>query len=397
MENKKQTITAPSYIKKFSCIGGTCEDTCCAGWHIAIDEETYKKYKKVKDKTMQARLNKELVQKKSEISKEHVAKIKLKNGRCAFLNKEDWCDIYSQLGESYLSHTCTLYPRTINKINDTLEYSMTFSCPEACRHILLAPEGIKFEQLKEGWQVQTISADIQLEVKGVRWQDYLLELRSWMIELVQDRSYPLETRLYLLRKEAKKLNQIILQGGVKKIKQTLKQLKQDRVAPNQVSYVEDEMRVSKEAIALAKYLENFSKEKKLKSDRYMACLKETLVGLGFDEEGQIVLEEAKMLYIKGINQYYKPFLDEKSYILENYLVNYIFERCIPLDGDTLLESYERMTLYYKLIRVHLVGLANHNQGLTDEKIVKFIQSFSKVFDHNDEYFKGVLEFSRYIE
>lgn len=397
MENKKQMIIAPSYIKNFSCIGGTCEDTCCAGWHIAIDEETYKKYKKVKDKTMQARLNKELVQKKSEISKEHVAKIKLKNGRCAFLNKEDWCDIYSQLGEGYLSHTCTLYPRTINKINDTLEYSMTFSCPEACRHILLSPEGIKFEAVEEGWQVQTISADIKLTAKGIKWQDYLVVLRKWMIELIQDRNYSLERRLDLLGQEVTKLNQIILHGGVKKIEQTLKQLRQDRTSLSQGNLVEDEMKVSKEAIALAKYLESFSKDKKLKSDRYMECLKEALVGLGFDEDGKIVLEEAKALYIKGMNQYYRPFLDKKSYILENYLVNYIFERCIPLDGNTLLESYERMALYYKLIRVHLVGLANHNQGLTEEKIVKFIQSFSKVFDHNDEYFKGVLEFSKYID
>lgn len=390
-------IIAPEYIKNFSCIGGSCEDTCCAGWYIAIDEETYKKYKKVKDKNMQARLNKELVQKKSEISKEHVAKIKLKNGRCAFLNKEDLCDIYTQLGEGYLSHTCTLYPRTINKINDTLEYSMTFSCPEACRHILLRPEGIKFESLEEGWQVQTISADIQLGTKSARWQDYLLELRSWMLELVQDRSYPLETRLHLLGQEAQKLNKLILQGGTKKIEQTLSQFKQDRVLPNEINNIEDEMKVSKEAIALAKYLENFSKEKKLKSDRYLACLEQALVGLGFNSEGQVVLEESKALYIKGVNQYYRPFLEEKDYILENYLVNYIFERCIPLDGNTPFESYERMVLYYKLIRVHLVGLAQHDEGLTEEKIVKFIQSFSKVFDHNDEYFKGVLEFSRYIE
>lgn len=395
MEKKKQEIIAPHYLKGFSCIGGSCEDTCCAGWYIAIDEGTYKKYKKVKDTKMKARFDKELVQKKSEVSKDHVAKIKLKNGRCAFLNKENWCDIYSSLGESYLSHTCTLYPRTINRVNDTLEYSLAFSCPEAARQILLNPEGIRFEEVEKAWEIQTISADLKLSPKKQMWKDYLLELRGWMIKLIQDRNYPLETRLYLLEKEAIELNRIILQSGPKKLEQTLRQMEKDRDLNTGV-YEGDENRVSKEGIALAKYLENLSKEKKLKSDRYLDCLSKTLVGLGFDEEGKVILEEAKAKYMEGYNKYYAPFLEERGYILENYLVNYIFERCIPLDGNTLVESYERMSLYYKLIRMHLIGIANSYEELSEVAIVRFIQSFSKVFDHNEEYFKGVLEFSKYI-
>ena len=28
----------PDYYEKFSCIAGACEDTCCAGWEIDIDD-----------------------------------------------------------------------------------------------------------------------------------------------------------------------------------------------------------------------------------------------------------------------------------------------------------------------------------------------------------------------
>ena len=38
----------PDYYKKFQCIASKCEDTCCAGWQIAIDERSLKKYKNVK-------------------------------------------------------------------------------------------------------------------------------------------------------------------------------------------------------------------------------------------------------------------------------------------------------------------------------------------------------------
>ena len=37
-------IRVPEYFKDFKCIASECEDTCCAGWGIVIDDETYKKY-----------------------------------------------------------------------------------------------------------------------------------------------------------------------------------------------------------------------------------------------------------------------------------------------------------------------------------------------------------------
>ena len=37
----------PDYYEKFSCIAGACEDTCCAGWEIDIDDKSYEYYKTV--------------------------------------------------------------------------------------------------------------------------------------------------------------------------------------------------------------------------------------------------------------------------------------------------------------------------------------------------------------
>ena len=30
----------PDYYRQFTCIGGECPDTCCAGWEIVIDDKT---------------------------------------------------------------------------------------------------------------------------------------------------------------------------------------------------------------------------------------------------------------------------------------------------------------------------------------------------------------------
>ena len=120
----------PSYFDDFRCIGGACEDTCCAGWYLPVDEATYKKYKKVKDPVMKRRLDKELVARKGGVTADNVAKIKLKNNRCAFLAGDGLCELYTQLGAHYLSESCQLYPRTFNQVNDTVECSLTLSCPD---------------------------------------------------------------------------------------------------------------------------------------------------------------------------------------------------------------------------------------------------------------------------
>ena len=76
--------TYPDYYERFKCVAGECEDTCCAGWQIVIDEESLEKYKKItkgKDKRIDF--------------KEGVFKQDIER-RCAFLNSDNLCDMYTQ-------------------------------------------------------------------------------------------------------------------------------------------------------------------------------------------------------------------------------------------------------------------------------------------------------------
>ena len=38
--------TFPDYYKEFQCTADRCEDTCCAGWAIVIDDGTLKRYRR---------------------------------------------------------------------------------------------------------------------------------------------------------------------------------------------------------------------------------------------------------------------------------------------------------------------------------------------------------------
>ncbi|MGB8454189.1 MAG: hypothetical protein WCD89_17895 [Anaerocolumna sp.] len=40
-------ILKPHYYDEFTCIGGECPDTCCAGWNIEVDKKSAEIYKNV--------------------------------------------------------------------------------------------------------------------------------------------------------------------------------------------------------------------------------------------------------------------------------------------------------------------------------------------------------------
>ena len=131
-------IRVPEYFKDFKCIASECEDTCCAGWGIVIDDETYKKYQKVEG-AFGDRLRSEIVHDAGENI------FVLKGNNCPFLNENKLCDIYKEVGEDALCYTCKQYPRYIEEFGGLREIGISLSCPEAARIILRNSKKATFE------------------------------------------------------------------------------------------------------------------------------------------------------------------------------------------------------------------------------------------------------------
>ena len=104
--------TIPHYYKKFQCIAGECPDTCCAGWQIVIDDRTREKYRRAEG-AFGNRLHNSIDWKESCFQQYE--------GRCAFLNDENLCDIYQESGKEMLCRTCRNYPRHIEEFEGSRE------------------------------------------------------------------------------------------------------------------------------------------------------------------------------------------------------------------------------------------------------------------------------------
>lgn len=378
-------LLVPQYMKQFSCIGSACEDSCCIGWRVNIDEETYKKYKKTSDAELKPLFAKNVTRQRSNASSKSYAKIKMdKGGNCSFLSEEKLCRVQMNLGEEFLSNTCAVYPRSINSINDVVEKSATMSCPEAARLALLNPNGVEFDEVEEpantpGFIVRNLKTD---ELKKTP-QKYFWELRIFSIQVLQDRTYTLSERLILLGMFYQKVQEYIDQGYIDEIPNIIAKytnVMADRGMKAMLVEVPSQLAIQME---LCKELVDYRYSQGINSHRYFECLTEMLSGINYTKESTV--EEVTNHYKKAIEDYYNPFMSEHEYILENYVVNHVFKNLFPFELKTLFDDYVMLIIHYSMIKLHLIGMAGFHQGLTTDLIIKLIQSFAKTVEHNNTY------------
>ena len=172
-------ITFPAFYKEFSCIADACPDTCCAGWQIMIDDKSLRKYQNLRG-PFRNRLHNDIDW------KEH--SFRQYNRRCAFLNEENLCDIYSEAGPKMLCDTCRKYPRHIEEFEGLREYSLSLSCPEAARIFLSKKEKTTFRTIEKPSSEETYEDFDYLLFTA------LMDTRDYLLSIVQNRSIPMNLR-----------------------------------------------------------------------------------------------------------------------------------------------------------------------------------------------------------
>ncbi len=390
---EKGVMLIPKYVKDFKCIGEKCEDSCCIGWNVSIDKDTYNNYRKIKNKKMKEKLDKVVKRNRTKNSKFNYAKINLENNKCPFLNEGNLCDVYLNLGEQYLSNLCTTYPRIYNKINGVLEKSLTMSCPEVVRLGLLNSELMEFEEIEFNEILGNIKKNIDTNkpLFGKSLEKYFWDLRIFTISLLQNRNYPLEERLIVLGLFYQKVTELI---NEKKDNQIISIINNYMDNINNGAYNKLLKDIPSQNFIQMKILKEITDKRILRgvtNERYLECFRECLLGIGYINGEEITNISKK--YTEAYENYYKPYIDNHSYILENYLVNYVFKNAFPLgDRKTVFDEYMIMIIHYAMIKMHLIGIAGyHKEDFSTDHVVKLIQSFAKVVEHNNSFIKDMYD------
>lgn len=122
-------FVVPDFYDDFHCIAGQCRHSCCIGWEIDIDEESFAYYSEI-----EGELGRELREKTSAEPTPHF--VLGEKDRCPFLNESGLCRLILSLGEDSLCDICREHPRFYNEFSDRTEAGLGLCCEEAVRLIL---------------------------------------------------------------------------------------------------------------------------------------------------------------------------------------------------------------------------------------------------------------------
>lgn len=376
-------VRVPNYFNDFKCIASECEDTCCAGWGIVIDDETKGYYDKVEGEfgeTLRSKIVKD-------DDGDNV--FLLNNGNCSFLNENKMCDIYINLGEEHLCHTCKQFPRYTEEFLDLREIGISLSCPEAARIILRKPENntcqlSEEESCEDNREENDFNEDENYFDEGID-EDVLsdfLECRDVVFNIIERHDLGLGVKAALALKFVKEVQNKIDLGDMDEIQDLIAEYKEESFLNDLIKDLEGYKR--KESAKYNNLYEYFNVYKNIKHIN-------SNDPLGLDNALKY-LKENKEFYFekhKEFNEYYKENLYKFKNILVYFIFRYFMKAIFDYDMSAKIKLAIISTLMIKELAV--VRFIENNNNFTEEDMVEVSRIYSKDIEHSDENIEDLQE------
>lgn len=353
-------VRVPNYFNEFRCIASECEDTCCAGWEIVIDDETHDYYEKVEGEFG------EILRSKIVKSDEENVFL-LNNGNCSFLNDKKMCEIYINLGEEHLCYTCQQFPRYTEEFLDLKEVGISLSCPEAARIILRKPENTSFK----------LSEDEECFDEGIDEEvlSDFLACREIVFNIIERKDLNLGTKAALALKFVKEVQNKIDLGDMDEIQELIEEYKEESFLNTILKEVEEFK--GKENIKHKNLCEYFNVYKNIKHINANDPL-----GLN---KALSYIQGNKEIYLskhKEFNEYYKEDLYKFKNILIYFIFRYFMKSIFDYDMSAKIKLSIISTLMIKELAV--VRFIENKDVFTEEDMVEVSRMYSKDIEHSDE-------------
>ena len=390
-------VRQPESFDRFRCIGADCEDTCCVGWGIPVDQATYQKYLNLPAHRIADKALSSLIEiNPATSSTDDFARIRLEGAKCPALHN-NLCSIQQTLGEPYLPDLCSKYPRVLNVVGNVVERSLHLSCPEAARLVLDDPEAMVFHERTEE-RLPHRSGSLSLVADDP--DDCLVRIRTLVIELIRERSRPLWQRIVSIEFAIEGLADVDPAGAVVVLEDYLRSFRQGSfdctlaaLKPNPAFQLATVLE-----LVVARIGSDYT------APRFLECYKDFMLGLAWTPETSE--EELADRYYRSSQNIFLPFIRRHEHLLENYLVNYIFRTVFPyrsrlpdqklaIDSsrESMRHSFILLAVHYAIIRTVLIGMAAlHKDNLGTQHVVKLVQSYSKAFLHSTSFEAAATEY-----
>ncbi|MCM1498065.1 MAG: flagellin lysine-N-methylase [Clostridium sp.] len=376
-----------SWYNDFRCIGGICEDSCCENWEIDLDEASLKHYMK-----QGGDFGKRLRDSTRVKDRQFI----LNGTRCPFLNEENLCDIYIELGEGSLCETCTNFPRHIEEFEDLKEVSLTMSCPEASR-IMLGKEQQMTFCCWEGTDSEYGLKPMEPVHSFAFWKrkhtnkldkplfEILFAVRENYFAILQDRTRPVQDRAAEVLLSAYELQERIDQRQYEQLRQELAkgrpeakgrlEAQQEKLSARYGSRTPEKKMWMKQLLNMFEGLENIKKEWKELLQAGKELLNDEDVCQSYESAG------------REFSAYYQ----EREYEFEHILVYYIFNYFLgaSYDRDALTKVKFAVVSYLVIMELDTALWLKQAKQFTNEDQVRVAHAYSKEVEHSYNNFESL--------
>ena len=385
---RKTPLIRPEYSERFRCIGPACEDSCCQGWVVVIDQPAYEKYQTVPAGPLRTLLDENIECVTENATPANFAKVRMPASlQCPMLTEERLCRIHAELGEEFLCTTCATFPRIATSIDSLPEKSLSLACPEAARLVLLDPE---LMTPRGGGGYQMTWDDTKQSVRVLL--PFFWPIREVMLTLVRNRTYPLWQRLFLIGTLCRRLDGVVrgeVDRGVAQVLQGFSAAVQSGTLRTEMEKIPADLGLQLDMVL---QLAGLCRNRALTSARFIECLEGFKQGIGY--EPSATLPTLIACYGTAYAESFAPFFAARPHILENLLVNSIFRTQFPFgrkDGRIVPEpemarEFALLATQFALIKGLLIGVAGcHKGGFSADHVVHTVQSASKHFEHHPQF------------
>lgn len=371
------TMLVPKYVTQFHCLGSECPDTCCAGWSINVDKDTFQQYRRVVQPALKPLIKQYLIQVDKDANAKH-GKMGLRttDARCGLHSSEGLCMVQQHLGEDALSDTCYVYPRSIVQFGDRFQQGLTLSCPEAARLALTQDDAFAFSS---GEFTTRLATTVVIEpVRGFTLEA-MDDAHVFLIQLFQTPELSNTERLAAVGWVCQQLDSLATEGKQDQIGSLLAEMR-DMVESGRIHSVVAQLSPKQDASITLFSLLFATKTPNSKSDTQSEVLDSVRTGLGIDDTMDWV--KISDNYIRG-NQLLQA--DGSSYerLMSHYLLNDLVRETFPWTQESAIGHYRRLLARYGILRLMLSGIAASLDKAPDETaIVKATYVFCRLYQHN---------------
>jgi len=383
-----QSVTAlmPRYVERFRCTGAQCEDTCCRGWAVSIDEKTFEAYRQVEHPELRLHFAKSVSKLDGEGTRDDFARIRLdaQTNECP-MTQERLCSVQKNLNESYLSHTCFTFPRYSRNFAGQYEQSLSLSCPEAGRQALLAPDAFDFIEGTINVRMETLTQISR--VYGLS-TELMNEIRILCLKLLRTNGLELWQKLAALGLFCERLTEVLEAGDntgvLALVDEMVALIEQGDIAAALSGMMPD---YRSQAIVFAMFWSGFATNTTGQAspvhDRIARAISR---GLGADSQTHMVThEQIVRAYIKGIERL-PDVLASAPFLLEHFILNEMFRGLFPFRGNNPYEAFLQLVSQFGLLRLMLAVQCNTSGALPNaQDMVHTVHVFYRRFQHDPRF------------